>query len=230
MPATRVSPSPYIDTWKDVLLEVYLEQPNVDTGRMEPATGLTDVNLGLGQTEQGAAISGLSALATERANTPGQYFLVLDLADVTTNLPANTFPHASAVFFQIRKAGDISVESFAVVLQNNAQHVEVSHLLVSEGSQIKQLVNFGTNPAVTDFTYTDNAAPLGTYGNFCSGVGIGDAAFGCAVGSTNLRNVYFGATQSGYGSASFVAREAQSSLAQAIRARVAAATAGVARP
>lgn len=114
---TNRNVSSFLDVWKDALLEVYMETPAPATGASIPATGFTDIELSIGATEQGAGISGLVALAAERTGAPGWYFRVVDLSSLTTQLDEPTYPHMSTVYVQVRKSGDILVESFRKVIR-----------------------------------------------------------------------------------------------------------------
>lgn len=112
--------SPYLDTWKDATLEVYIETPDGPTGRYVPAVGLTGMQLRIAATEQGAPIAQLSGAASERgASAPGYYYRVVDLADLTTYLPAGTYPHRSVVWVQLYGPGNVEVEAFAKIVRRS---------------------------------------------------------------------------------------------------------------
>lgn len=110
--------SPYLDTWKDATVEVYIETPDGSSGRYVPAVGLSGMQLRIAATEQGAPIAALSGAVTERGvGAPGYYYRVIDLADLTTHLPEGTYPHRSTVYLQLYGAGNVEVEAFAKIVR-----------------------------------------------------------------------------------------------------------------
>lgn len=104
--------SPFLDTFADALLQVRMKRPNATTRVMEPAAGITGGRLRISATEQGGAIGVLDYAATEATGKPGTYWAVADLADLTSALPALTYPHGSTVYIQFYKAGDVAVKAF----------------------------------------------------------------------------------------------------------------------
>ena len=110
--------SPYVDVWKDLTIEFYVETDDAN-GNPIPAAGLTGLIGRLGQTEQGAAIGTLTGALTERPGRPGYYYRVVDLATLTSQLPANTYPHRSPIYTQLERPGDVEVEGFRKVLRRS---------------------------------------------------------------------------------------------------------------
>lgn len=108
--------SPYLDTWKDATLEVYIESVGAN-GEYQPALGLSGIELTLSVTEQGAAIADLGGAVTERG--AGYYYKVLDLADMTAYLPAGMYPNRSYIWVQVRSPGNIEVEGFRKTIRRS---------------------------------------------------------------------------------------------------------------
>lgn len=105
--------SPMLDTWKDAEFEVSILRKNTASGALEPATGLTGATFRVSATEQGAAIGTLTGIvASERSSTPGTYSAVVDLATLTAQLPAGTYPHDAELWLQLFIAGDVQVEAW----------------------------------------------------------------------------------------------------------------------
>lgn len=107
----------YLDMWKDAELSVYVTKHSATTGELTPATGLSG-EFRIAATEFGTAIGTLTGLTvTERASQPGEYAYTLDLAVMTSELPAATYPQGMPVFLQFYKANDVNVESFRKIIR-----------------------------------------------------------------------------------------------------------------
>lgn len=108
MATTETTQSSYLTATEDWVPEVEITTKNATTGVLEPATGLTGVTFLVSLTRGGSAISGLGSISASERGTTGIYYAVVDLATLTTNLPAATYPDGTKVWLGLAKTGDIA--------------------------------------------------------------------------------------------------------------------------
>lgn len=85
---------------RDVVYQ--LTRRNADTGAIEPATGLSGVTAHLSITDSGDATSGATVTLVERSARPGEYYGVLDAAQV------DSATEGRAVVFEVLvRSGDV---------------------------------------------------------------------------------------------------------------------------
>jgi len=111
-----LSPSPFLDMWKDYEPDVGLSRRNATTRSPEPATGLTNLTFRLSLEEQGDPIGALTGIAATEAGTTdhfARYVGAIDLATLTSEMPdSDEFANNVKVYLQLWKSGDIQVEAF----------------------------------------------------------------------------------------------------------------------
>lgn len=117
------------------------------------------------------------------------------------------------------------------ILSNGHDLTVDSLVAVGGGGMVRQFIVFDPNPAWTNLVYRNAVVEHGAYGLFSTKYTVGEASLGVVLGSKIYKNVQIiSAPRKEYPTSTFIASEAQSPLAAAIRRRVAQATAGVAIP
>ena len=114
-------------------------------------------------------------------------------------------------------------------LLSNGRDLAIDSLVANGGTAANMLLALDVAPAWTNFAFTNVVATPGAYGIKASGYAVGEASLGVVAGTVDYRNVYLiGAPRGGWPRSRFVADARGVVLDGVIRARVAAATAGVA--
>lgn len=94
----------------DFQFQIDLQEPDIDTGRLAGASGVSGLGVRIALTKGGAAINAaLDVSLQERTGNRGRYFALFDTTDLITHL--TTFV-GQTVWLVLYKAGDIESLSF----------------------------------------------------------------------------------------------------------------------